>query len=308
MSRKTKKRLLLAALAGAAGVYGEDHIIDNAITPVAIQTMGLEITPIEATEVDREFDNGRPGNNKFLVVGQHCKLTFSVELTGGSDAVTPANYAMLLQACGFSETVDLTDVSYARIVDDPVKDITLHAYIDGVNHKVVGARGTYKYLGKVGEVAKIEFEFTGLFGGLAGAAMPTADFSGWQQPAVFGSKHTTFTLDGSELELFDFELDGKNEVIYTEGTRSEKVHITDWKPDGKIVFEAPAHGDLDPTSIYIAGATMPMSLVHGTAAGNIVTIATTAIQLGKPTYADKDGVLTFDCPFRVIADETMATS
>ncbi|WP_417656189.1 hypothetical protein [Pseudidiomarina aestuarii] len=307
MSRKTKKRLLLAALA-ATGAYGEDHIIDNAVTPIAMQTMGLEVTPIEATEIDREFDNGRPGNNKFLVVGKHCKVTFSVELTGGGGATQPANYSSLLQACGFSETVGLDDVTYARIINNTEKDITLHAYIDGVNHKVLGARGTYKHVAKVGEVPKIEFEFTGLFGGLAGENIPEADFSGWQTPAAVGAKHTTFMLDGNELELHEFELDGKNEVAYFEGTKTEKVHLTDWKPDGKIVFEAPAHADFDPTSIYIAGATMPISLVHGTVVGNIVTIDSTSIQLGKPSYGDKDGMMTFDCPFRVIDDETLATS
>ena len=53
---------------------------------------------------------------------------------------------------------------------------------------------------------------------------------------------------------------------------------------------------------------MPINLVHGTVDGNIVTIASTAIQLGKPSYGDKDGVLTFDCPFRVIEDETLVTA
>lgn len=307
MSRKTKKRLLLAALRDA-GNYGEDHIIDNAVTPKAMQTMDLEVTPIEATEVDREFDNGRPGNNKFLVVGKHCKVTFSVELTGGSDPITPANYTTVLQACGFSETVGTTEVTYERIDDNTEKDVTLHAYIDGVNHKVLGARGTYKYIAKIGEVPKIEFEFTGLFGGLAGESIPEADFSGWQIPATVGAKHTTMTLDSTELSMHEFELDGKTEVIYSENTKSEQVYITDWKPDGKIVFEAPAHADFDPTSVYVAGATMPINLVHGTVDGNIVTIASTAIQLGKPTYGDKDGVLTFDCPFRVIQDETLVTA
>lgn len=307
MSRKTKKRLLLAALQ-ADGNYGEDHILDNAVVPKAMQTMGLEVTPIEATEVDREFDNGRPGNNKFLVVGKHCKVTFSVELTGAGDPMVAPNYAPLIQACGFSEDIGATDVTYARITDNAEKDITLHAYVDGVNHKVLGARGTYKYIAKVGEVPKIECEFTGLFGGLAGEAIPAADFSGWEIPATVGAKHSTLNLDGTELSMHEFELDGKSEVIYSENTKSEQVYITDWKPDGKIVFEAPAHSDFDPTSVYVAGATMPLSVTHGTVDGNIVNIASAAIQLGKPGYADKDGVLTFDCPFRVIEDETLVTS
>jgi len=307
MSRKTKKRLLLAALQ-ADGNYGEDHIIDNAVTPKAMQTMDLEVTPIEATEVDREFDNGRPGNNQFLVVGRHCKVTFSVELTGAGDSITAPNYTTLLQACGFSEAVGTSEVTYERIPDNTEKDITLHAYIDGVNHKVIGARGTYKYSAKIGEVPKIEFEFTGLFGGLAGESIPTADFSGWEIPATVGAKHSTLTLDDTELAMHEFELDGKTEVIYSENTKSEQVYITDWKPDGKVVFEAPAHADFDPTSVYVAGATMPIELIHGTATGNIVNIASASIQLGKPSYGDKDGVLTFDCPFRVIEDESLVTS
>ena len=53
MSRRTKKKLIVGLANDGASPYGTD-LLDGGSAGQAIQTTGLEITPLEGEEIERE--------------------------------------------------------------------------------------------------------------------------------------------------------------------------------------------------------------------------------------------------------------
>jgi len=311
MSRKTRKTLMTVAVNAAA--YGDDAI--QAGTPVAIQTSGLDITPLEGTEIDRELDTGELGNTQQMLVGTHVKASFTIELAGANDAAnTPPAFDAIIQGAGFVGTDQTTSYEYSRISDNTEPDITSYIYKDGAIHKITGARLTKTTKIMVGEIPKIECELTGLYGGIVSGSLPVPDFSGFTTPVKVGATNTTFKMGGSsgtaaELSLLEFEWNENNEITWDENTVDERVYLTNFTPDGKIVVEAPDLGTFDPFSLALSETLQYIEVTHGIASGNIATIVLPQVQLGRPTYADKDGRMTYDIPFRVIgATHTLAFS
>ncbi|MRJ40827.1 MULTISPECIES: hypothetical protein [Idiomarina] len=304
--RRTKKKLLLAAINSGAEAYGIDLISANG-PGIAIQTNGLEITPLEGEELERELDDGKNGNKQMMMVGMHVKMTGNVELTGSGAATTPVPFAPIMQVAGFSATPDVAKVAYSRLTDNSEPDGTFYFHQDGAIHKLLGARGTIGTSLKVGEIPRMSFEITGLYGGVVAGGIPAADFSAWQTPEKVGHDKTTFKLDGVEYKMYEFEHNENNEVAYDENTVEERIYLTDWKPDGQFVIEAPDVSEFDPFPIARANTLMSMDVIHGTAAGKIFELSTAKIQLGKPTYTDREGKVCYTLPFRVIQDVAMVS-
>lgn len=296
MSRKTRKILMTAAINAAA--YGTDAIAAG--TGIAIQTRGLEITPMEGEEIDRELDNGALGNTPVLMVGIHVKASGSVEIAGAGTAGDAPDYSVLLQAAGFASAASASTWQFTRITDGTEKDATFYVYKDGAIHKLTGARATFSAKLAVGELPSFDFEITGLYGGIVSGALPVPDFSGFTKPAKVGAAATMFKIGATEHKMLSFELAENNEIAFDENTVEEAVYLTDFKPDGTFTIEAPALATFDPFALALSEAQQAITLTHGTTAGNIVEINLPSVQFGRPTYGDKDGRVTYEIPFRVI--------
>lgn len=296
MSRKTRKILMTAAL--NEGVYGADAIAAG--SGAVIQTRGLEITPIEGEEIDRELDNGQMGNTPVLMVGVHVKASGSVEIAGAGTAGNAPAYSTLIHCSGFNGAKVTTVWEFTRNTTGTEKDATFYVYKDGAIHKLTGARATFTAKLAVGEVPTFDFEITGLYGGIVSGALPTPDFSGFIKPVKVGASSTTFKIGSTDYKMLSFELAENNEVAFDENTVEEAVYLTDFRPDGTFTIEAPALGSFNPFQIALSETTQALTLTHGTTAGNIVEITLPTVQFGRPTYGDKDGRVTYEIPFRVI--------
>jgi len=109
MSGKSMKKMLL--LAKLEAVPGTD-IVPAAATN-AILCRGLMPSIITAEFAERNNIKPHKGNDRKLAVGVHRRFQFEVEIAGSGVAGTAPAWGLLLQICGFSETVTLaTDVVY----------------------------------------------------------------------------------------------------------------------------------------------------------------------------------------------------
>lgn len=303
MSRKTRKKLMTAAV--NAGAYGEDAI--SAGTPIPMQTRNLGITPIEGDSIDRELDNGQLGLTPQIMVGTHVKSSGELELAGsGTDTLAPA-YAPILNAAGYNDTSESDHVLFSRASEGNEKDATFYVYMDGAYHIITGARATFTTRLAVNELPTIGYEITGLYGGIAGGALPSADFSAFITPVKVGHTHTTLQLGGTEYKMLEFELAENNEIVYDENTVDEQVYLTDYAPEGRILLEAPAIGTFNPFDLALSETLLTLTVIHGTSAGNIVTLNASQIQLGRGNYDDRNGRMVYDIPFRVIGEHTLRT-
>ena len=282
----SRKKLLLAK---TESVYGTDPTPTGAAN--AILTSDLSINPLAGSSVSRNFDRAAFGNSLNIKTATFVEISFMVEIAGSGDADTPPAYGPLLLACGFSQTINAaTSVVYA-LISAAIGSITLYFHHDGQLHEVNGARGPVSLNLDAGGIPKYAFTFTGLYVAPTSTADATPTLSGFMTPlAVTNTNTSTFSLHSTDVVMNACSIDIGNSVIHRDVVNSERVDIVDRAVAGSVSFEAPAISDKNWFAISKAGTTGALSIVHGTAAGNIVTIGGPSVQLINPTYAEFNGV------------------
>ena len=294
MPKLHRKRSILAK---AESSYG------SAPTPTGsanyVQVIDLNIEPIVSDEVSRDLIRPYMGNYEVIPANTRVNVTFDVEMSGSGSAGTAPKYGAILKACGLSETVvSSTSVTYAPVTT-PSNSVTLFVNYDGIRHKVTGARGTFSLNCEVNNIPRISFSLTGIFNAPTDTALPTVTVSNQASPLIFKNGSTSnFAIFGFAAALQSWNLDFNNEVIYRElvgGTK--EVLITDRRPSGTAVIEYPALSAHNFFTDYTGTSTGTNTWLHGTVAGNKVTVSCPQTDLGQPTYEESDGITMLNLPF-----------
>ena len=280
-----------AVLAKTESVYGTDPVPTGAAN--AILVSDVTINPMEMKTVDR--DNIRPflGSNEQLPTGLYTKIDFTCEAAGSGTAGTAPAWGPLLLACGFAETVTGgVKVEYSP-VSASFSSVTIYFNIDGVQHKLTGARGTMSLdFTRDGRPA-MKFSFTGLFNTVADVASPSVTLTAWQKPLAVNRTNTpTLTVHGYAGRVHSLTADMANEVIFREmiGASMGEVLITDRKPVGQVMMEAVLVATKDWWTSIQNITTGAVQLIHGTTGGNKFQIDAPHVQLINPQYQDQDGI------------------
>jgi len=297
MALLTRKRVILIE---AESSYGTDP------TPTATDVVlvrDLSITPQSSDVVNRDVVRPFLGASEQLLANTSVEVSFSVELAGSGTVATPPRYGAALKACGLSETVASgTSVTYAP-VSSSFSSITIHYNTDGVRHKVTGARGTVVLNASVGEIPSLDFTFTGIYNAPDDSALPSVTYGNQATPLVFKNGNTTsFQLLSFSAALMSLSMDLGNSTVYRElvgGTK--EVLITDRAASGSVSIEAVALSSKD----YFAAALTDSSLgnltiTHGTAAGNIVSLSSTKVDIGDVAYGEADGIQMLEIPYTLV--------
>ncbi len=292
-----KRQKLRSLLAKSEASYGTNP------TPTGsanyIQVTELNIEPIVSDEVSRDLIRPYMGNYEVIPANTRVNVTFSVEMSGSGSAGTAPKYGAILKACALSETVvSSTSVTYAPVTT-PTSSVTLFVNYDGVRHMVTGCRGTFSMNCEVNQIPTISFSLTGIFNAPTDSAAPSPTISNQASPLIFKNGSTSnFAIFGYAAALQSWSLDFNNEVIYRElvgGTK--EVIITDRKPAGTLVVEAVALSAHNFFTDYTGTSTGTNTWLHGTVAGNKVTVSCPQSDLGQPTYEDSDGVQMLSLPY-----------
>ena len=294
MPKLHRKRSILAK---AESSYGSDPTPTGSANYV--QVIDLNIEPIVSDEVSRDLIRPYMGNYEVIPANTRVNVTFDVEMAGSGSAGTAPKYGAILKACGLSETVvSSTSVTYAPVTT-PSDSVTLFVNYDGIRHKVTGARGTFSLNCEVNNIPRISFSLTGIFNAPTDTALPTVTVSNQASPLIFKNGSTSnFAIFGFAAALQSWNLDFNNEVIYRElvgGTK--EVLITDRRPSGTAVIESVALSAHNFFTDYTGTSTGTNTWLHGTTAGNKVTVSCPQTDLGQPTYEESDGITMLNLPF-----------
>lgn len=294
MPKLHRKRSILAK---AESSYGSDPTPTGSANYV--QVIDLNIEPIVSDEVSRDLIRPYMGNYEVIPANTRVNVTFDVEMSGSGSAGTAPKYGAILKACALSETISGGNtVTYAPVTT-PSDSVTLFVNYDGVRHKVTGARGTFSMSCEVNQIPRISFSLTGIFNAPTDTALPTVTVSNQASPLIFKNGSTSsFAIFGFAAALQSWSLDFNNEVIYRElvgGTK--EVLITDRRPAGTVVVEAVALSAHNFFTDYTGTSTGTNTWLHGTTAGNKVTVSCPQTDLGQPTYEESDGVTMLSLPF-----------
>lgn len=287
-----RKKVLLAKV---ESTYGTDS------TPAAtdaVLTKNLSIQPYGGNVVSRDLDRSTLGAQSQINTGPMVSVSFDVEIAGSGTAGTAPAWADCLEACGFLETIDAgVDVAYTP-VSSSFDSATLKFYLDGQEHKVLGARGNVAFNMAKGAIPTMSFSFTGLYATPSAVSLPTEDVSDFVAPiAVTNTNTPTFTIGGTAVVAESFAVDMGNNVVHRNIIGDEVVSITDRNATGSMVVEAPAIGTknwFSDVESHSGVTTSAVQLIHGTAAGNIVTFDGPAVQLTTIDIADSDGLAVYN--------------
>jgi len=297
----TRKRVILIE---AESSYGTDPGMAAAD---AVLVRDLTITPQSSDVVSRELIRPYLGASEQLLANTRVECTFAVELSGSGTAGTAPRYGDALKACGLSETIVAnTSVTYAP-VSSSFSSVSIHYNIDGVRHKVTGARGTVELSAEVGQIPVLNFSMQGIYVAPSDAALPTVTYGNQADPLIFKNGNTSsFQLLSFAGALQSISFDLGNELIYQElvgGTK--QVLLTDRQASGSVTIQAPTISQKD----FFAAALVDNSLgnlqfTHGTAAGNIAQFTSTKVDIGDVNYGDIDGIASLEIPYTLVPSTT----
>ena len=173
---------------------------------------------------------------------------------------------------------------------------------DGVLHVITGARGTFVLNAEVGEIPTIEFTMLGIYNAPTDTAAPATTYTNQATPLIFKAGSTTaFSILGYSGCLMSLEFDMANETVYRELVGCDKsVIITNRAVEGTCMIEAPTIAQKDFFTIANEDTTGILTMLHGTTAGNRVTLLAPKVDIGNPSYEDSDGIQMLSLPFAAI--------
>lgn len=210
---------------------------------------------------------------------------------------------------GASSTYTIAaNVSYRPIsVTDGVADTsaTFTYNIDGVQHKLLGCRGTATVNMALGEFGTISFTMTGLYTTPTDTAQSsyTIAYANQAAPLVYRADNVRATRFFGHAGCFQsISLDFGNNVNYRELIGCTKqVMIPDGQSGGTVVMEATSIATFDPfTAALTEGTYGPLSsLIYGPA-GNRVSLVVPRCDLGQPSYTTVDGYEMLNGPYTAI--------
>ena len=296
MALLSRKRLILVK---TESTYGTDSVPTGTD---ALLVRNLDITPISGDVVSRDLIRPYLGNFDQLIAQNSVAINFEVELAGSGTAGTAPKYDAILKACGLAATiVASTSVTYAP-VSASFSSATIYFNVDGVLHRLTGCRGSMNMSCAVGAIPTLAFNLTGVYNSPTDTAAPAATYSAQATPLVFREGNTSafsfFSYSGI-LQSVDFNL--ANDLVYRElvgGTK--ETLITDRKPAGTVMIEAPTIATKDFFTTALASSTGNLTFLHGTTAGNRVTFLASQVDVLNPTYQDQDSIMMLSVPYVAI--------
>jgi hypothetical protein len=293
--RWRKKAILL----GIETVEGTALALADA---TALLMTNVTFTPLAGQTVSRDLLLPYLGNQGLILTGEYGTLQGDIEIAGAGAAGDIPGYGTGLRICGMSETVEEdTSVTYAPI-SDGFESGTIFYNSDGVQHVLVGSRGTLTLALQPSAIPKFTFTLTGLIGTITDAALPVVDVTAFQTPVPVSKANTTLSLHGWQSVAESLSIDLGNTVTQRFLIGDEAILISDRSSTGSAVVEARSLATVNWFDKARTRARGPLAVVHGKTAGNIVQVNAGAVEIGQPTEGNTNGIVNYTVPLGLVAN------
>lgn len=217
--------------------------------------------------------------------------------------ITPTFVPGASSAYSIAPNVSYRPISVTSGVSDTSCTITYN--IDGVQHKLLGCRGTYTINFSLGEFPTLNFTITGIYTTPTDTAQSTYTLAYANQavPLVYRTDNVRSTRFFGVAGCFQsISVDAGNTVNYRElvGCTKEVV-IPDGQTSGTVMMEATSIATFDPFTASLSdGTTGALSTVLFGSAGNRISLVIPRCDLGQPSYSTMDGYEMLNLPFTAI--------
>lgn len=315
----TRKALIAASIEATEGT----DAIANAGTG-GTNTHLLVSNPqvnIVADDIDRDIVKPHLSPLGSIVGAAYGELTFMTELRGKGAAVSAASPLRdnpLWVACGMSPTYAASGTSSvvykkksANAAASANATASLYAYLAGLLHVFTGCRGNVRINAESGRFGTLEWTLRGFFlkittndnsSGIFDQATPAGSYDAFstKPPSVLGC---TLSVHGvSSLVVQALSLDLQNDIQLRPSMIASNGYagcvINDSNPQGSINPEAVLRATHDVWARWQAGTEGVITAQIGSSGStNGIKINVPAAQYRKPSWADRNGIRTYDIPF-----------
>ena len=308
LDRKMKNMVVLAKVEATAGVDATPTGAADAILTAGDVTL----QPVDAQAVPRTIRTGYFGSPGSFMGSAWMRLAFGVEMAGSGTAGTAPAWGKLLQGCAFAETVTAGQRVDYTPVSSGLKTLSIYAYADGLQHKLIGAMGNLTGSTIVNGVPVLQFEFWAPYLAPTAVANPSLTLTAWKLPELVNDTNTadlvlggTYSAGaisgGTAYPSGGIEFNTGNVLSRIELIGAKKNEITDRNVTGSIrTLDLTAAQEITLQGKVVAGTQESIGIVHGSAAGKKVILFFPQANYRSFSYADVDGVLTasldFDAP------------
>lgn len=289
-----------ALLAKIETVPGTDAV--PVVGTDAIRIMDeVSVTPMDLDYAPLKYARDYIGTDIELVVGTRIKCTVKVALSGSGVAGTAPNHDVLDRICGLKKTVvAVTSVAYSDDVDTAFESATIYYVYAGHLHKALFCMGEWSVTLDKGGIPMIQYELTGIYGGITDFTPGTLVFANYVDPVPVNKVNTGIpSLHAFNVAMYSFNAKLGNKIVHTNIPGIEDISLTDRERTGSVTIRDPLIASKDYFTIVKNATTGAFSLVHGITAGNICTIGANNSQIKSPKYGDVDMNVTsqFDLRF-----------
>lgn len=182
---------------------------------------------------------------------------------------------------------------------DPVSDgfesIHLVMNKDGVLHSMPGTFGTFNIEAEAGQFAKVNWEFQGIYVEPTDSPLTVPDYETSLPHQV---ELARLRVDDFNAVVAKFTFNMQNDIQIRPDVSSSDgykgIRIVSRNPEGGIDPEAALVADHDFWGKMGAATRMPFQMRVGTDPGNTVWVFCPVSQYTKMSYADRNGLLTYD--------------
>lgn len=285
---------IVAALAKRETAYGTDAAPTAAADGVLLHD--FDLTPLDQEYVDRTLVRHFFGAPEQIPTRSFARAQFMVELAGfgaAGPATPTAGLSALLRANGLSQTIAASvDVQYAPI-SGSFDSATIWTYIDGLAHKITGARGTWGFDMTVNEIPYLTFDMVGRYVAVADLPMISPTLTAYQTPKVVNSANTTgFQLHSMTTALLrSMSFRANNEIALRNLVgSSDEILIVNRAPEANFDIEQTLVATKDWFAAIKAGTIGNLAITHGPATNQVV-FTSSRLQLIEPDYDIVDNIL-----------------
>lgn len=264
---------------------------------------GYTATPIESEQVRRQTERGFAGLYPSSRTAVRARDAFSIELAGSGAAATPAQFAPILRAClfGAPSITAGVDVAYPLITTGDGGSVSLLSYKGELARmRRKGVRGNLTMDFTERQLPFMAFDLIGLIEGAAtvdagapaGVVLPS-----YPAPVEVNLSNTVVQLGGATLGCKQLTINfglkteyysttGGRAVIFGKDDSGDRRAIT-----GTARFEMPDPATKNYFADINSGVALAFSLIHGTAAGNIVELTSARVFLSNVSMSVEQGKL-----------------
>ena len=292
----TRKTVVLAKIEAS---YGVDPVPTPAANALLVSDVDVKPT---GEAIQRNFIKSTLSQAQFIRGQRSVELSFKTELKGtGTRGVLPTTgwEGPLFRACGMSEVVTAsTSIVYAP-VSTGFESAALYVYRDGLFHKLLGCRGSFKITLEVGKYPVVDWKFNGLYASPADTTPAAQSFSAVSPNTVLSAG---LAIGGYAAICEKIELDINNTISARKSMNSATglvgYEITGRDPQGSFDPETVTEAVNPFWARWESAAAQALAIGPiGSASGNIISVAAPKLQFKDMSYGDRDGVLTYQVPF-----------